>query len=61
MNIQRMGVETYTGDLEDPPRLASAQKEQHRADGKAGKAISRPHVSADETDEDEMPLDDEEV
>ena len=55
-----MGVEACIGDPKDPSRIPSAQKEQHRAEGKEDKEISRPHVSVDETNGDEMPSDDEE-
>ena len=56
-------AEACTGDPEDPLRLPIVQKEQHRAEGKVGKAISRPptHASEDETYDDKMPSDDDEV
>ncbi len=61
-----MGVDLCSGDPSDADRLTSIQIEQQRADGKAGKEISRPSrnpkdsVGADEkTDDDFSPSEDE--
>eukprot|EP00253_Pinus_taeda_P035891 PITA_35891 len=62
MQIARKGVDACTGDPNDPTRLPSAQKEQQKADGKASKEISRPSHNVTENDdsnEEELPFDDE--
>ena len=63
MNIPKKGVDACPGDPEDPTKLLSIQMEQHRADGKVGKQISRTsHVvdkDNDDSSEDEMPSKDE--
>ena len=66
MQIPKMGVDICTGDSEDANTLTTAQSEQRRAEGKAGKEISRPYHnpkdSVDEngdSDEDFNPSEDE--
>ena len=51
MKIPRKGVDPCTGDPDDANRLPSAQREQQKADGKAGKAISRPYHNVDENND----------
>ena len=62
MQIPRKGVDACTGDPNEPTRLPSAQREQQNADGKASKEISRPSHNVTENDdsnEEELPFDDE--
>ena len=68
MKIPKMGVDVCTRDPEDANRLTTAQIEQQRAEGKAGKEVSRPchnpkySVDVDDdgdSDEDFNPSEDE--
>ena len=53
MKIPKMGVHVCTGDPKDASRLTNAQIEQRRAEGKAGKEVSRPcHKPKDSVDDD---------
>lgn len=48
-----MGVDVYTRNPEDASRLTNAQIQQRRAEGKAGKEVSRPcHNPKDNVDDD---------
>ena len=68
MKIPKMGVDVCTGDPKDANRLTTTQLEQRRAEGKAGKEVSRPchnpkySVDVDndgDSDEDFNPSEDE--
>jgi len=60
MQIPRMGVELCNGDPEDTSKLLNAQMEQRRAEGRAGKEITRPsHKSRDDVDDDSIEVGDE--
>ena len=60
INTSRKGVEGCYGDPEDLTRLLSVQREQQRADCKAGKSISSPCHNVndnDDSNDEEMPSD----
>lgn len=60
MQIPRMGVELCNGDPEDTSKLLNAQMEQRRAEGRAGKEITRPsRKSRDDVDDDSIEVGDE--